>query len=434
MTLDAEAFLSPISQQVPCGPDLDQAFDPDFTGFMARAEGLLPQSFFGFKRDSAELAQQMEAAAALCARTRDLRLLAVYAKFAILDRDLARFSAALDLAARALEQWWGQIHPQAEGGAFHLRAAILSSLDDLPDVVMPLQHVALVEGRGTASISFRAMEIAEGRIAARADEQVVDGATIERAFEKADEAALRARREQFATVLHAAKRMEAAFAEGADHGMKGAISLSKLKALVTQILALLDARLPGAAEAPVTGGDAAGPPAGLPGSSGPEAEVGVLKSRAEAAAALLAAERYFARNEPSSPALVLLRFARHLMGKPFYAMLRLLVPDQASEAEIKFGGNAFRLPVERLAGELEGEGEGLAEDLAPEGEGPVADSRREAQRLLDEAAKFLRVAEPSNPAPLLLSRASELVGRDFSVLLKDMFTEAALRTMKGEER
>ena len=61
---------------------------------------------------------------------------------------------------------------------------------------------------------------------------------------------------------------------------------------------------------------------------------GLIKSQAEAAAALLAVETYFAAHEPSSPALILVHQARALVGKPLTHSLEILLPEAAPRAII----------------------------------------------------------------------------------------------------
>ena len=60
----------------------------------------------------------------------------------------------------------------------------------------------------------------------------------------------------------------------------------------------------------------------------------LIKNQAEAAAALLAVETYFAAHEPSSPALILVHQARALVGKPLTHSLEILLPEAAPRAII----------------------------------------------------------------------------------------------------
>lgn len=432
--LDGDAYVEPLSSDLPCGPDLERALDLDFTALVVDAEGLLPRSFFAFQRDSKVLRERRGAIIDLSSRTRDLRLLVPYAKFSILDRDLVEFVHALEVVASVLETRWEDVHPQAEDGDLGLRAAVISGLDDMPNVIMPLQHVVLLHHRALGDITFRSVQLARRIIAAREGESVPELPVLERAFERADLEQLSAVRKLFLAVAAAVARIEAACDD--KPGMPP-LALPKLSHLASEAAAFLAPYMrlgmPADEAAPSSqeGGDRPeenAPAADASGAAGHD----LLKDRAGAAAALAGIERYFRRYEPSSPALVLIRFAGRLMDRPFFEVLQLIVPDQASVAELMIGGSAIRVSLERIAADMEALDRSdceVSEPVPP----PVLETRRDAVRLMGDLARHLRCAEPANPVPLLLDRAADLAGRDFSSLLKDMFSDAALRAMKGDE-
>ena len=70
----------------------------------------------------------------------------------------------------------------------------------------------------------------------------------------------------------------------------------------------------------------------------PRRPTGLVASHADAAAALLAVEEYFAAHEPSTPALILVHQARTLVGKPLIHTLEVLLPEAAPRAMIKIQG------------------------------------------------------------------------------------------------
>ncbi|MFD0934997.1 type VI secretion system ImpA family N-terminal domain-containing protein, partial [Methylobacterium trifolii] len=190
LSIDPAALTGPLSPDEPCGPDLEEAGDLDFLNGLAHAEGLLPSAFFSrddegrlqpFDRSSIDFGRETKALLALLARTRDVRILALLARLAMLDRDLAGFAGVLGAIATLLETCWADVHPRGEGGGFELRSAILQALDDVPTVILPLQHVALAQSRRHGAITFRSVMIADGEVAAREDESAPDRAGIERA-------------------------------------------------------------------------------------------------------------------------------------------------------------------------------------------------------------------------------------------------------------
>ena len=72
---------------------------------------------------------------------------------------------------------------------------------------------------------------------------------------------------------------------------------------------------------------------------------GASQSFADAAAALAAAAAYFSRNEPSSPALLLVRQAEQLVGKSFLELIRILVPAHAEQAKVQIGKDRLHAPA-----------------------------------------------------------------------------------------
>jgi len=98
--IEFTTLAGPVSDEEPCGPDLDLAGDPDYMNFIARTEGLLPATYFSgpegkpFDRTTIDFAAEFTTAAPLLDRTRDIRLLALLAKLFILNRELTGFAAA----------------------------------------------------------------------------------------------------------------------------------------------------------------------------------------------------------------------------------------------------------------------------------------------------------------------------------------------------
>src|SRR5205085_1304772 len=147
-----------------------------------------------------------------------------------------------------------------------------------------------------------------------------------------------------------------------------------------------------------------------------------VSSTAHAACALAAAAAYFARSEPSNPALLLVRQAQNLLGKSFLEVIQLLVPDHVAKAAVNIGKEQFfNLPIQRLASAA---GSAPTSDAAQAGaDGGVdlqfeARTRIEALALLEQVGRYFRSAEPSSPIPFFTDRARELATSDFLSVLK----------------
>lgn len=452
--LDASRLNEPVSATSACGPDLDAEGDPEYLQCVAFVEGLLPLSFFtrddegrqqAFDRASIDIPTALKRVAALLDATRDLRLLTLHGRLSALNRDLSGLADSLTISANLLKNAWPDVHPRGEDEDFAFRTAVLQTFDDMPTVVMPVQHIALCDSRRYGPISFRTAMVANGEAAAREGEPSVDRGAIDRAFAEADIEALQATAAQLTAIEGAATAIREICVANA--GYDQAVSLTRLSALAGRALALIrpviQARTgiaPQAAGAelgalqestPTPGGSTTVPTAGA-------ARSNRIASVREAGAALAAAALYLRRAEPSSPAELLTRQAQMLVGKSFLEVMSILIPDHAAAAVIAIGtGSPLRLsfgqldavPREKIAdseAESDEAGAGAGTDSEPIAERFQAGTRAEAVTLLMEVGQFYRVAEPSSPIPLLLDRATGMIERDFLSILNDVLPNLTL--------
>jgi type VI secretion system protein ImpA len=474
--IDVAALSRPVSADEPGGPDLDLEGDGDHLNFTARVEGVLPTSFASFDRASIDFKSEMEAATALLKRTRDLRVLVLLCKLCILDRRLEGFVQGLELSAAWLTEMWDDVHPKGMDGDFEFRRGVLLALDDMPHVVMPLQAAPLFETRRAGRVAYRQHLIASGAVQPRESESTLTAAQVSAALAELEPDALAAAIQAPQRIVASLGRMTAAWnAKGG-----GGFVLDKLRALAEGQLKFLQdeaARRNPAAVEESAGDDGAPADPALSSLKG-------VRTKEDADAAMLALVRYFAREEPSSLALMLLRQCRQLARLSFIDTVRLLLPDNVSSAKVRVGADpGFDLPLERLGeaplAEDEAEqatdaaaaedtdhwggddGEAAAESGSGEdGEADAGDadggaaeespaesapdhrpvvaavynvrSRIQANELIGQVATFFRTAEPSSPIPLVLDRARGLSGRDFIGLLQEMMPADVLRLPKEE--
>lgn len=444
LVLDPARLLEPLSDGNPCGDDLDETGDLDFLNRVSHVESLLPASFFvrddegrqqPFDRASIDFARESKGLVALLERTRDLRILALLARLAMLDRDLPGFASALNVVAGLLETQWEAVHPRGDGGGYELRGAILQSIEDVPTVILPLQHIVLAQSRRYGAISFRSVMTADGEVPPREDEPVPDRTSIERAIEEADAEALGRHVEALTRADDAIRRIAAVTVERGGYG--SAVDFDRLKVLVGRIRGLLERSEP--SPQPAADDDApVGTEASHAAPSASPRPAGGIASAAQASAALAAAALYLRSREPSSPAEVLVRQAQMLVGKSFLEVMRILVPAHASDAVVAIGANrGLRLTFDQLssvpeesAGESGGGWDETREDeeagQEPDAAQTIAFSagtRAEAMALLREVGAFFRSHEPSSPIPLLLEKAVGIADRDFLSILRDVLPD-----------
>lgn len=439
---DLAALTSPIADGEPCGPDLDLAGDLDYMNFIAKAESLLPSSFFGQENGKPfgglqiggspiDFAAEIAAMQPLLAQTRDVRLLTILAKFCILNRDLDGFGTAVRALRDLLSERWDDVHPRGEDGAFTARMAALETLDDLAPVIFPLQYAQLIRHPRIGPISYRSHMIAAGEVAAREGEDNHDLTTVEKALMEGEFTELVQTLTRVDTLWTALTDIRNVCTERA--GFAHAAKLDRLPNLAEKIRSLLNgfvAKRDPAASLAATAAEGAGAAA----DAGPLTLTGEVTSLADAAAALAAVAEYFSRHEPSNPALLLVRQAEQLMGKSFVEIMQVLLPAHVEQAAINIGRDqVLQLPLQRLAdlgstaaqSFSDADGDGAAERRLE------AKTRADAFKLLEQTAAFYRVSEPSSPLPFLIDRARDLAGRDFLSLLKHVLPEAAFGTQES---
>ncbi|MEJ1157590.1 type VI secretion system protein TssA [Prosthecomicrobium sp. N25] len=449
--IDFATILEPLSDEAPCGPDLDAEGDIEFMTYLARAESLLPASYFDLEdpdKPKVNYVAEMNEISVLAQRTRDLRLLVLYAKFAILGNDIPSFTDTIKAVAALMRERWAEVYPRDIDGDFIDRVATVQALEDAPHVLFPLQFARLVTSRRSGPITYRSWLLAQQKVTPREQEAVLDASTIERVMSEVELPTLIDLRDRMLAVEAAATSMDKVSVEKA--GYDNRISIEKLGTLAHEIAVFLDegiARRDPLAAVLTQGapaeesfdddsggeGDAARPD----GAPRPAGSTAAIQNHHDARAALRAAIDYYRRHEPSSAALLVAQFAEGLVGKSFYEVMQALVPDHASYAALLVGQKAVRLPAERLAEMAQiaaAEAPPIEEDESPESEKVfLAVTRREAMTLFDQVAGYYRAKEPASPLAMLLQRARDLSERDFSSLMGEFFAESTLRAIRGED-
>ena len=431
--IDLDLLRKPLSDGGPCGPDLDLMGDAGYLNFMARIEGLLPDSYFGFDRSSVDLAAEVETLAQFAERSHDLRILTLLAKLVLLDLRLSAFSSCLATIGWLLDQQWAEVHPVGSDGDLGLRGAVLQTLDDLPHIVLPLQHIPLFQSRRAGTITVRTQMVAAGEFKPRGGEVAVDQSTIDQAIVDCDLPILIEKRDELVGLKASIALIRSAWIANA--GFEEAPDLNRLSVLVDKMLAFVDG---GVAKRDPSAALGAQPVVADTGESSaesgaPQSVAQSLKpvtSQQEVEATFAAVIRYFAQREPSNPALLLIQQARMLVGRNFIDVLRVLTPENFEDSKIYVGSERqLSFPMGRLS-ELMKDVENVpfaksatvAEGGAPDAPVRVVEvgTRPHAVAELEQIAIFYRNTEPSSPIPLLIDRARALVPLDFMTLLREI--------------
>lgn len=434
-------LTDPTDEMPPTGPDLEAADDDDFVARYFDAEGRLPERYFipGLAPDGSEdrifdprdidLGREGAWISALLRRSRDVRLLSLFARLAILAGRPDAFADTLDQIATLLETWPDEVHPQVARSAAERRGAI-EALNTAATVVMPLWHLPVLPG---TDVTLRRHMVASGRAEPRGSEKDLAGTDV--AAPLRSDANLRQTAQMQAHLTRAADALDRIARTAARHPTAAfRPDLGAVRGAVADFQAMITAArpdLPGWSEqsraGPETPQDTPEPadPAAHPGTPAaparPAAIPLAIPDRPTALAALDAAETWLATHEPSSAALLLVTQARLLVGVPLVQAIETLMPADAPRAVLAIGGGTgFALPMDRLkslsAAALERRTDAPA---APVKLDPIAD-RAALAACLHGVENHFSAREPTSPVPLLLSRAREILGRRFDAVVTEL--------------
>jgi type VI secretion system protein ImpA len=332
-TIDVDKYLEPISDESPCGENLE--YDLAFTELERLARGK-PGRQEGDKEVPPEPPNWHEvfsAAEALMERTRDLRVV-VYLTHAALNTDgLREFSSGLRLIYGLLQSFWESVYPmldKEDNDDPTARVNSLAALNAHDGVVRSLIRVPLVESRAAGRFSLRDMRLASGELTPVDEEEVPDAALIDAAFMDCDLDTMKATADAVKEAVAAIDLMDAYLRErvGAESAPDFGLVKAELAAMQVVLAEQLGRR--GVSSAAGEGAEGASDPA----RAGHGGALGQINTREDVVRALDRATEYFRKHEPSSPVPLLLQRAKRLVHKDFMEILRDLTPDAVSQAEL----------------------------------------------------------------------------------------------------
>lgn len=329
--LDVEKLLQPVSEETPCGDNLE--YDSDFGALERAAEGK-PGHVMGDKEIPPEPPKWDDvddAAASLLARTKDLRIASHLAHAQLNLNGMPGFASGLELLNGLLQRYWKDVHPlldEEDDNDPTLRMNSLAALNSRDGILNSLDRAILVSSRTLGRFSLRDIRLSRGEIAPQDDsEQPPDPTHIDAAFLDCDLEELTATASAADRCRDAIGGLDAFLREQV--GAAYAPDFTDLKARLNEIGPILNEQLMRRGvvterEAGQIATNGAGAPAALPGE---------IRSRDDAVRMLDRLCEFFSKNEPSSPVPLLLQRAKRLIAKDFMEILRELTPDGVSQAE-----------------------------------------------------------------------------------------------------
>lgn len=439
--MDLEKLLTPVSEEEPCGPDLEPAGDPAYDEAYFDRMGELPEWFFRpgvekpdgsmtpdqfFDAKTVNFREECGLLDPLLERSRDLRLVVLRAQWALLSGSMPKFVECIQWIAGLLESFDAEVHPTDSGD----RRGTINDLNDINTVIQPLYFTPLTP---TGDASLRKLKVARGELSPLQSEDDLQQAQILDALASASNAKpVEKMLDQLLALREAQGRIKAACEKSAV--AKFSPDFSRFGPVVEEMIAAItDARsdlMSAASVAEEAVGEDEGEETAEGGGAGPSAAAVAAKaggtevvSHLHARRLLEGCESYYRRYEPSSATLLMVTQARSLIGKPLLEALETLLPEHVEEAQVKFSpATGFLLGIARLRALTEDVGEEPEEALPDPDPGPEVriTGPGEAAVAIRSVEEYFRKVERSSPIPTLLARARSYLDRDFQSIIEEL--------------
>lgn len=329
--IDLDALLAPITAEQPAGEDLeyDAAFLAALDASRDEPERMVENASAAIEPD---WAQVLRSCGELCVRTKDLRIGVLMTRALLHVHGVPGLAAGLTLVRRLVTDYWQGVHPALDADDDNDPTARVNALLGLcgqEQLLQPLRNTALVQSRVFGAVSFRDIEVADGK-APPLDAAPLDQAAIAGAFQDTAADQLRDNAGAAADALQQARDLGDALAERIG---TAAPSLEPVIGLLTAIDGALRSHL--AAREPTPEGPQADAPTSTatPAATADVRALGPISSREDVVRTLDLICEFYARQEPSSPVPLLLRRARRLATGNFVDIVRDLAPDAMPQIE-----------------------------------------------------------------------------------------------------
>jgi type VI secretion system protein ImpA len=338
--MDMESLLAEVSQDSPCGPDLE--YDPDFMA-LEQAARSKPEQQFGdtvVPAEEPDWVQIRKQAEALLSRTKDVRVAMLLIRALTCLEGAPGLAFGLQLTERLLDRYWSRVHPQLDpddGDDPTMRLNALAPLADPETLLRDVRNMSVIGAGKFGRLSLRSILVALEKLPAAAGESVSSRAEIEsimRAAAADNPASVTAVRDALQTVgtLYAFL--------GEKVGFDRAPDVKPLTDLLKPVAQLCDSVLgKGAQPAATAGGEEPVEDTGKTGEPSPARVAGEIRSRDDAVRMLEKVCEFMERTEPASPAPLFIRRAQRLMTKSFVEIIQELVPDSLDQIQRLTGLN-----------------------------------------------------------------------------------------------
>ncbi len=339
--LDIERMLKPVSEESPCGENLDDfVFTPEFGELQRLAQGR-EEHVMGdevIPAEEPDWRAVLDQGQKLFDQAKSLRVAVLVTKAATARSGLAGLASSLNLVRLLLETFWDSIEPLIEeDGDASERMRTLSELDTPLGFIQMTRRCELVASQAIGRFTIRDYLIATDHLEVPAGESAPELATINQAFMDVEVETLKETLGYLDQAIEHATVIEADYNEKVSAADQ--LSLAEIVRLCRDVRPAVQEALErrgivaaGAGEAAAAAaapeGQVAPPPAAAPGE---------INSRDDVIKALDRISEYFNKNEPSSPVPLLMQRAKRLVSQDFMSILKDLAPDGLKQIEMISG-------------------------------------------------------------------------------------------------
>lgn len=321
-----ETLLTAVSQDSPCGPNLE--YDPDFVDLEAASVGKPERYASGVTVPAIppEWPDVKERAEALLKRTKDVRVAVVLCRALTRTEGFAGLAEGLAFIHQMLSRYWEGAYPALDGEdkdpTTRLNALdALVNAEALPRDVKDLYVASAAGGR----ISVRDILVTQKRLQPIAGTALVTPEAMQGVIRDAAAANAPPPLEAMEKSLNALSAFDDLLSEKV--GATRTLNLQETKEALTVVLLACRKAL-GIAEKPKAGDVGATDPEGIE-----AANNGEIRRREDAVRQLDRVCDFIQATEPGHPAPLLIRRAQRLMAKSFLDIIQDLAPESLGQIQ-----------------------------------------------------------------------------------------------------
>ena len=327
--IDVEKLLQAVSDDSPCGEDLE--YDPAFQELERAATPDVGSSMVGDEvapeppkwRDVGRLAENV------LERSKDLRAVMFLTAARANTHGIKGLADGIALINGLLSEYWDDVHPRLDEEDDNdptMRINSLAGLGDPDGIVKDLRNSHIVVGQRAGSYSLHDIRLASGELPAPEGTEAPEFGIIEAAFQEIELDDLQALADAVAKATDDLRAVETQITEKVG-AANNSLDVDALAAELNAISKIYAQQLANRGVDVEDSGDATEEVA-------QRAISGEITSREDAVRMLDKVSEYFRRHEPSSPVPYLLQRAKGLVAKDFMEILQDLTPDAIAQAEM----------------------------------------------------------------------------------------------------